>query len=94
MKKLSLLAMTALLGACQSMQPAAKTSLDGEVFYLQRIVSAFIHTIEKRQGMKVACLEEIAFRNKWLSAEGVAMQAEKLKKTEYGAYLKRLLSGY
>ena len=56
--------------------------------------SQFIHTIEKRQGMKVACLEEIAFRNKWLSAEGVAMQAEKLKKTEYGAYLKRLLSGY
>ena len=37
MKKLSLLAMTTLLGACQSMQPAAKTSLDGEVFYLQRI---------------------------------------------------------
>ena len=56
--------------------------------------SQFIHTIEKRQGMKVASLEEIAFRNKWLSAEGVAMQAEKLKKTEYGAYLKRLLSGY
>ena len=56
--------------------------------------SQFIHTIEKRQGMKVAGLEEIAFRNKWLSAEGVAMQAEKLKKTEYGAYLKRLLSGY
>ena len=56
--------------------------------------SQFIHTIENRQGMKVACLEEIAFRNKWLSAEGVAMQAEKLKKTEYGAYLKRLLSGY
>ncbi|NUU35572.1 YbaY family lipoprotein [Pseudomonas sp. C2B4] len=37
MKKLSLLAMTVLLGACQSMQPAAKASLDGEVFYLQRI---------------------------------------------------------
>jgi putative lipoprotein len=36
MKKLSLLAMTGLLGACQSMQPATKTSLDGEVFYLQR----------------------------------------------------------
>ncbi|TPW45612.1 sugar phosphate nucleotidyltransferase, partial [Klebsiella aerogenes] len=32
--------------------------------------SQFIHTIEKRQGMKVACLEEIAYRNKWLSAEG------------------------
>ncbi|HDE1273176.1 TPA: glucose-1-phosphate thymidylyltransferase, partial [Klebsiella pneumoniae] len=34
--------------------------------------SQFIHTIEKRQGMKVACLEEIAYRNQWLSAEGVA----------------------
>ncbi|WP_032722558.1 sugar phosphate nucleotidyltransferase, partial [Klebsiella aerogenes] len=55
--------------------------------------SQFIHTIEKRQGMKVACLEEIAYRNKWLSAEGVATQAERLKKTEYGAYLKRLLNG-
>ncbi|MBK2837768.1 glucose-1-phosphate thymidylyltransferase, partial [Klebsiella pneumoniae] len=54
--------------------------------------SQFIHTIEKRQGMKVACLEEIAYRNQWLSAEGVAAQAERLKKTEYGAYLKRLLS--
>ncbi|HEF4758497.1 TPA: YbaY family lipoprotein [Pseudomonas putida] len=37
MKKLSLLAMTALLGACHSMQPAPKATLDGEVFYLQRI---------------------------------------------------------
>ncbi|HHP8505539.1 TPA: glucose-1-phosphate thymidylyltransferase RfbA [Klebsiella pneumoniae] len=54
--------------------------------------SQFIHTIEKRQGMKVACLEEIAYRNQWLSAEGVAVQAERLKKTEYGAYLKRLLN--
>jgi glucose-1-phosphate thymidylyltransferase len=54
--------------------------------------SQFIHTIEKRQGMKVACLEEIAYRNQWLSAEGVAAQAEHLKKTEYGAYLKRLLN--
>ncbi|HBV5677946.1 TPA: glucose-1-phosphate thymidylyltransferase RfbA, partial [Klebsiella aerogenes] len=53
--------------------------------------SQFIHTIEKRQGLKVACLEEIAWRNKWLSAEGVAAQAECLKKTEYGEYLKRLL---
>uniref|UniRef100_UPI003DA1A224 sugar phosphate nucleotidyltransferase n=2 Tax=Klebsiella quasipneumoniae TaxID=1463165 RepID=UPI003DA1A224 len=54
--------------------------------------SQFIHTIEKRQGMKVACLEEIGYRNQWLSAEGVATQAERLKKTEYGAYLKRLLN--
>jgi putative lipoprotein len=37
MKKLSLLLLTSLLGACQTLQPAAKTSLDGEVFYRQRI---------------------------------------------------------
>ena len=37
MKKLSFLGLTALLAACQSIQPAAKTSLNGEVFYLQRI---------------------------------------------------------
>ncbi|MGE7958329.1 YbaY family lipoprotein [Pseudomonas sp. NPDC089530] len=37
MKKLTLLALTTLLGACSSMQPASKASLDGEVFYLQRI---------------------------------------------------------
>jgi len=37
MKKLTLLALTTLLGACQAMQPSAKANLDGEVFYLQRI---------------------------------------------------------
>lgn len=55
--------------------------------------SQFIHTIEKRQGMKVACLEEIAYRKQWLSAEHVARQADKLKKTAYGAYLTQLLTG-
>ncbi|HDC4495979.1 TPA: glucose-1-phosphate thymidylyltransferase RfbA [Enterobacter kobei] len=53
--------------------------------------SQFIHTIEKRQGMKVACLEEIAHRNKWLSADQLAIQAELLQKTAYGQYLKMLI---
>ena len=53
--------------------------------------SQFIHTIEKRQGMKVACLEEIAYRNKWLSADQLAIQAKLLKKTAYGQYLKMLI---
>ena len=53
--------------------------------------SQFIHTIEKRQGMKVACLEEIAYRNKWLSADQLAIQAEPLQKTAYGQYLKMLI---
>lgn len=53
--------------------------------------SQFIHTIEKRQGMKVACLEEIAYRNKWLSADQLAIQAELLQKTAYGQYLEMLI---
>ncbi|MCW9748698.1 glucose-1-phosphate thymidylyltransferase RfbA [Enterobacter hormaechei] len=53
--------------------------------------SQFIHTIEKRQGMKVACLEEIAFRNRWLSADEIAVQADLLQKTSYGQYLKMLI---
>ncbi|NIF35757.1 glucose-1-phosphate thymidylyltransferase RfbA [Enterobacter sp. Tr-810] len=53
--------------------------------------SQYIHTIEKRQGMKVACLEEIAFRKKWLTADDIAVQAEKLKKTSYGQYLAMLI---
>lgn len=47
----------------------------------------FVHTIEKRQGFKVACLEEIAFHNGWISAEEIKAQAESLKKTGYGQYL-------
>lgn len=50
--------------------------------------SQFIHTIEKRQGMKVACLEEIAYRNKWISREQLLVQANKLSKNGYGQYLK------
>lgn len=53
--------------------------------------SQFIHTIEKRQGMKVACLEEIAFRKGWMTREQVVAQAKLLSKTEYGRYLTILL---
>ncbi len=53
----------------------------------------FVHTIEQRQGLKVACLEEIAFHNGWLSVEKVKAQAEVLKKTGYGQYLMRLALG-
>lgn len=53
--------------------------------------SQFIHTIEKRQGFKVACLEEIAFKKGWLGREQVAHQAALLSKTAYGQYLSRLL---
>ncbi len=47
----------------------------------------FVQTIEKRQGLKVACLEEIAYHNNWISKEQLLAQAEELKKTRYGQYL-------
>ncbi|GKV95166.1 glucose-1-phosphate thymidylyltransferase RfbA [Pectobacterium aroidearum] len=53
--------------------------------------SQFIHTIEKRQGFKVACLEEIAFRKGWLSKQQVADEAKVMIKTSYGQYLTQLI---
>jgi len=49
--------------------------------------SQFVHTIEKRQGFKVACLEEIAFRKGWLTKEQVLAEANVMSKTLYGQYL-------
>lgn len=54
--------------------------------------SSFVQTIEHRQGLKIACLEEIAFANKWISAEQVREQGEALAKNEYGQYLLRLVA--
>ena len=53
--------------------------------------SHFVQTIEARQGLKVACLEEIAYNQGWLSREQLSEQAEALNKTGYGQYLQRLL---
>ena len=50
----------------------------------------FIETIEKRQGLKVACLEEIAYRMNYISANQLKMLAEPLKKNGYGQYLLKL----
>ena len=52
----------------------------------------FIETIEKRQGLKVACLEEIAYRMKYINAEQVRKLAEPLKKNGYGEYLLNLIN--
>lgn len=54
--------------------------------------SSFVQIIEKRQGLKVACLEEIAFRNNWLSIEQVQQEATSLGKTLYGQYLENLIA--
>ncbi len=52
--------------------------------------STFIEVIEKRQGLKVACLEEIAYRQGWINAEKLLQLAEPMKKNQYGQYLIRL----
>ena len=56
--------------------------------------SNFIGTIEKRQGLKIACLEEIAFRNRWITAKDVLSIAEPMKKNQYGQYLINLVEEY
>lgn len=53
--------------------------------------STFIEVIEKRQGLKIACLEEIAFRNGWITADRVRELAQPMSKNQYGQYLLNLL---
>ncbi len=53
--------------------------------------STFVEVIEKRQGLKVACLEEIAFRKGWIAEERLREVAQPMSKNSYGQYLLRLL---
>jgi glucose-1-phosphate thymidylyltransferase len=53
--------------------------------------ASFVRTIEKVQGLQVACLEEIAWRNGWLTSEQVEELAKSMAKNEYGQYLLRLI---
>lgn len=53
--------------------------------------SQFVQTVEKRQGFKIACLEEIAYKQGWLTDEEVKRSAGKLSKTGYGSYLLNII---
>jgi glucose-1-phosphate thymidylyltransferase len=53
----------------------------------------FVETIEKRQGYKIACLEEIGYNQGWLSKQRVEQQAQELRKNSYGEYLSALVRG-
>jgi glucose-1-phosphate thymidylyltransferase len=64
--------------------------LDTGTFDSLSDASEFVRVIEKRQGTKIGCIEEIAFRNGFISKEQLLMQAEELKKSGYGNYLKQV----
>ena len=56
--------------------------------------SQFVQTIEHRQGLKVACLEEIAYQRGWICEKRLQKQAAALQKTGYGQYLQKVIEGY
>jgi glucose-1-phosphate thymidylyltransferase len=53
----------------------------------------FVEAIQERQGLKVACIEEIAFRNGWIDAAQLEQLGSELGKSGYGEYLKELARG-
>lgn len=56
--------------------------------------SQFVQTVEHRQGLKVACLEEIAYQRGWICRQRLQQQADALNKTGYGQYLQKVVEGY
>jgi glucose-1-phosphate thymidylyltransferase len=56
--------------------------------------SEFIRTIEKRQGLKIACLEEIAFNNQWITIDHLKKSSLKNKNSNYGAYVQSIIDGH
>lgn len=53
--------------------------------------ASFVQAVQKRQGLYIACIEEIAYRNKWITKEQVKQLIEPMKKTEYGQYLEEMI---
>jgi glucose-1-phosphate thymidylyltransferase len=52
----------------------------------------FVQAIQDRQGWKIACLEEIAFRNQWVDSNRIALRSDSLGKTEYASYLRQIIT--
>jgi len=65
--------------------------LDTGTFESLLEAAQFVQTIERRQGYKIACLEEIAWRKGWLTDDALLARAEGLRRNEYGSYLRSLV---
>ena len=69
--------------------------LDTGTFSALLDAANFVATLQRRQGLQIACLEEIAFRKGWLAADDLARRARQLQNSDYGAYLAQLAAtGY
>jgi len=71
--------------------PEGTAWLDSGTFESLHDAASYVRIIEERQGTKVCCPEEIAWRNGWINNEGLLQIANKFAKTTYGNYLSRLL---
>ncbi len=69
------------------------TWLDTGTFDSLLEASQLVQTIQKSQGLKIACLEEIAYKKNWIDFEQIRFQARKLKNSPYGEYLKNITKG-
>ena len=74
-----------------SVLPRGTAWLDTGTFTTMVQASEFVRVVEERQGQKISCPEEIAWRNEWISDAELEAHAETLEKSGYGAYLRRLL---
>ncbi|MTA92967.1 MAG: glucose-1-phosphate thymidylyltransferase RfbA [Actinobacteria bacterium] len=74
-----------------SVLPEGTAWLDSGTFESLHDASSYVRVVEERQGVKVACLEEIAWRNSWISDAQLRHHAEQLAKSPYGEYLAKLL---
>ncbi len=67
--------------------------LDTGTYQSLLLAQTFVEAIQERQGLKIACLEEIAFRKGWISRDALAALGAEMKNSSYGDYLRRIASG-
>ncbi|HET6910169.1 MAG TPA: glucose-1-phosphate thymidylyltransferase RfbA [Mycobacteriales bacterium] len=76
-----------------SLLPRGTAWLDTGTFATMMQAAEFVRVVEERQGLKISCPEEIAWRNGWISDDELSAHADALDKSGYGTYLRTLLQG-